>query len=58
MAQDLKFDFVKGETIHTENSYKYSVDEFVSLAEKAGFESRRVWTDENNLFSVHYFVLK
>lgn len=55
--EDIKFDFAEGETIHTENSYKYSIDEFVSLAEKAGFESRQIWTDEKDLFSVHYFAL-
>ena len=45
----------KNETIHTENSYKYTIDEFQSMAEKAGFEPVYVWTDPQNLFSVHYF---
>lgn len=58
VLEDLKFEFEKGETIHTENSYKYSVDEFIALAENAGFESKQVWTDSKHLFSVHYFVLK
>lgn len=49
------FHFDKGETIHTENSYKYHIDEFQELASKAGFKARRVWTDEKNLFSLHYF---
>jgi len=49
------FHFEKGETIHTENSYKYHIEEFQELASKAGFNARRVWTDENNLFSLHYF---
>ncbi len=44
----------KGESIHTENSYKYSIDEFHMLARKAGFVADQVWTDENNLFSIHY----
>lgn len=47
------FEFDKNETIHTENSYKYSVDEFRAMAEAAGFETDRVWTDEQRLFSVH-----
>jgi dimethylhistidine N-methyltransferase len=49
------FHFKKGETIHTENSYKYHIEEFQDLASKAGFKARRVWTDESKLFSLHYF---
>ena len=51
---DQSFAFSKGETIHTENSYKYKVDEFCRLAEKAGFRKEQVWTDHANLFSVHF----
>ena len=47
------FEFASGETIHTENSYKYGVQEFVELAEKAGFLSENVWIDDDKLFSVH-----
>ena len=47
--------FDKGETIHTENSYKYTVDDFASLAKKAGFRHEKVWKDGKSLFSVHYF---
>lgn len=46
--------FVEGETIHTENSYKYSVAEFQALARRAGFEPVHAWTDENQMFSLHY----
>lgn len=48
------FHFDEGETLHTENSYKYSVDEFQTLAQRAGYEPIAVWTDKNKLFSVHY----
>ncbi len=48
------FRFRDGETIHTENSYKYSVPEFQDLARRAGFVPVQVWTDENDLFSIHY----
>jgi dimethylhistidine N-methyltransferase len=51
-----RFDFAKGETIHTENSYKYTVDSFRALAESAGWRPVATWTDENALFSIH--VLK
>ena len=47
------FEFDEGETIHTESSYKYDVEEFLSLAERAGFVSEQVWTDDQQLFSVH-----
>lgn len=52
---DHEFFFDADETIHTENSYKYDVEEFQALAGRAGFASEHVWTDENNLFSVHLF---
>jgi dimethylhistidine N-methyltransferase len=45
--------FSPDESIHTENSYKYSVVEFQDLARQAGWTSNRVWTDPNELFSVH-----
>lgn len=48
--------FAKGETIHTENSHKYSVAEFQQLAEQAGWTAARVWTDKGQLFSVHELV--
>ena len=53
-VQGRRFDFSAGETIHTENSYKYSVSEFQQLARQAGFEPLRAWTDTQQLFSVHY----
>jgi dimethylhistidine N-methyltransferase len=49
-----RFRFETGESIHTENSYKYSVAEFHSLARRAGLQPVRVWIDPEQLFSVHY----
>lgn len=49
-----RFDFAEGERIHTENSYKYGIDEFRALARRAGFVSAETWTDRDRLFSVHY----
>ncbi|MCW8962345.1 MAG: L-histidine N(alpha)-methyltransferase [Gammaproteobacteria bacterium] len=46
------FTFHLGDSIHTENSYKYSLDEFRELAERAGFDVEQVWTDRKDLFSV------
>jgi len=51
--KDKSFDFRAGETIHTENSYKYSLAEFQQLARQAGFKPLRAWTDKQQLFSVH-----
>jgi dimethylhistidine N-methyltransferase len=49
--------FRKGETIHTENSYKYSVREFQDLAAAAGLAPVECWTDPDRLFGVHYLVV-
>jgi uncharacterized SAM-dependent methyltransferase len=37
--------FGQGERIHTENSYKWTVDGFTQLLHQAGFASPQVWTD-------------
>jgi len=50
------FHFGAGERIHTESSYKYTIGEFQELAGSAGWKPRRVWTDEEALFSVHELV--
>lgn len=47
------FDFASGETIHTENSYKYTIDRFRALARKAGYVPSEAWTDAADLFSLH-----
>ena len=47
-----RFAFAEGETIHTENSYKYSPGEFTGLAAQAGFRGTRVWTDRRGLFAL------
>ncbi len=45
--------FSKGETIHTENSYKHSLAAFEALARAAGWTTARVWSDPAGLFAVH-----
>ena len=50
---DQKIRFTEGETIHTENSYKHTVDGFAALAKRSGWRAREVWTDAENLFSMH-----
>jgi dimethylhistidine N-methyltransferase len=48
---DVTVDFRAGETIHTENSYKYSIGSFQALARGSGYTPLKAWTD--GLFSVH-----
>ncbi|MDB6172149.1 MAG: methyltransferase [Chthoniobacteraceae bacterium] len=50
---NIRFD--EGETIHTENCYKYTLQEFTNLAADAGYRRKRVWWDAQNWFSVQFF---
>ncbi|MEA2863004.1 MAG: hypothetical protein QOC84_960 [Bradyrhizobium sp.] len=50
------FSFRAGETIHTENSYKYSLERFTALARGTGWTPRECWTDSAGMFSVHALV--
>jgi dimethylhistidine N-methyltransferase len=47
------FEFRRGETIHTENSYKYTIGSFVALAAGSGWTPMALWTDAEGYFSVH-----
>ncbi len=49
--------FAKGETLHTENSYKYSLVSFTALCNAAGFTLEKSWVDDEELFSVHYLSI-
>ncbi len=48
------FRFAEGDTIHTENSHKFTVDSLRALAVRAGFRPGPVWTDPDRLFSLHW----
>ena len=50
------FEFRAGETIHTENSYKYSIESFAAFARGAGWSIGAVWTDSERYFSVQALV--
>ena len=50
-----RLEFAAGERIHTENSYKYYPQEFIALAQRAGFALQALWQDEQKWFSVLYF---
>ena len=47
-----RFDFDRGETIHTENSHKYSAREFRALAASGGFSATKLWTDAKEQFAL------
>jgi dimethylhistidine N-methyltransferase len=46
-----EIDFAAGERIHTENSYKYAVEDFTALAARAGWRARAAWTDPRGWFA-------
>jgi dimethylhistidine N-methyltransferase len=50
------FSFRAGESIHTESSYKYSLERFTALARGSGWTPRESWTDNAGMFSVHALV--
>jgi L-histidine Nalpha-methyltransferase len=52
-----RFTFQPGETIHTENSYKYSREQIAALAGEAGLAVERTWTDPNEWFSLNLMRL-
>ncbi|MFP6628381.1 MAG: L-histidine N(alpha)-methyltransferase [Myxococcota bacterium] len=55
-ALDLEVGFAAGETIHTENSYKYSLEEIDWLAQEAGMICETQWLDEGGLYSLNLFA--
>jgi dimethylhistidine N-methyltransferase len=52
-----EFAFDEGETIHTEYSYKYSLENFSRLTARAGFSLAGQWTDPKRYFAVQYLVV-
>lgn len=53
---DLEVSFAAGETIHTENSYKYSQDEIDWLARTASMEREASWLDADGLYTLNLFA--
>ncbi len=51
------FHFREGESIHTENSHKYSIDDFKDLAQTAGFGVEKYWVDPKQFFGVFYLKI-
>lgn len=57
MLNGKEIEFSKDETIHTESSYKYSIDEFCSVVEDF-YSVNRYWTDSDNKFCILYLKAK
>ncbi len=53
---DLEVSFTANETIHTENSFKYSLDDIDTLAEETGLYVEQQWFDPEHLFSLNLFA--
>lgn len=49
---NVDIDFARGESIHTENSYKFTDASMCTLLEEAGFEVEQTWTDKRGWYSV------
>jgi uncharacterized SAM-dependent methyltransferase len=47
------FRFAAGESLHTENSYKYGIVKFQALAQRAGWAQRQLWMDARSRFALH-----
>jgi len=52
-ALEMEVKFASGETIHTENSYKFTPESIGAITERAGFSITRSWTDERDWFGVY-----
>lgn len=54
LIEENRFHFDRGESIHTESSYKYTVREFSRLAEDSGLKVRTVWHDPDQYFGLFF----
>src|SRR6185369_1638703 len=52
---ELQVEFQSGESIHTENSYKYDLESLVTLATVTGFSPARTWFDSGKMFSCNFW---
>lgn len=53
---DLEVQFLEGERMHTENSYKYDLDGLSRIAVETGFVRTHTWLDEREQFSSNLFL--
>jgi L-histidine N-alpha-methyltransferase len=55
-ATDMTVEFEQGESIHTENSYKFDMDQLSLLGIDTGFDLRKTWYDDGHRFSLNMFA--
>ncbi|MBV9228650.1 MAG: L-histidine N(alpha)-methyltransferase [Chloroflexi bacterium] len=55
---EVEISFKLGESIWTESSYKYTLEEFAHLAKTAGWKVEQVWTDPREFFSIQYLTTR
>jgi L-histidine Nalpha-methyltransferase len=55
-AAGRSFAMAEGETIHTENSYKFRAEEVRLMARASGWEPMAMWTDPEGHFSLHVWA--
>lgn len=55
-ALGMNVSFREGETIHTENSHKYSLSDIEDIAAASGFYVAQQWFDQKQMFSLNLFV--
>lgn len=55
LLKDQEIKLAKGESIHTESSYKYSIDEFCSICSDLRLKLRKYWKDPEKQFCMYYF---
>ncbi|MGY8835396.1 MAG: L-histidine N(alpha)-methyltransferase [Enterobacterales bacterium] len=52
IINDQQIDFIEGESIHTENSHKYTLESFKQLAAQANLKLEQTWQDDSNYFAL------
>lgn len=52
VINDQQIDFIEGESIHTENSHKYTLESFTQLAAQANLKLEQTWQDDSNYFAL------
>jgi L-histidine Nalpha-methyltransferase len=55
-ALDVEVSFDEGETIHTENSYKFDLDQLSRIADQTGYTLAKTWFDRSRRFSFNLFA--
>jgi dimethylhistidine N-methyltransferase len=55
--EEANISFKLGESIWTESSYKFTLEDFAQLASEAGFTVKQIWLDAQRFFSVQYLIV-